>query len=351
MEEKRYSSRELIDTAATLLQRAGMEIQQSITVAEVLVDADLMGHTTHGLNLLLPYLSEIRVGRMNVAGAYETIVDTPSTAVWDGHYVSGVYLTDLAIEEALKKAKTTPVVTYTIRRAHHIGCLAAYMPRIVDEGKIGILYASDPRAKMVAPFGGITPVYSPNPIAAGIPAGPAGPIIVDVSTSVTAAGTVGRAQKRGVPLPSEWLLTANGDITDDPRVLDEAGGSILPLGGTDTGYKGYALGLIVEALTSGLAGFGRKDNPTNWGTSIFLQVIDPERFSGREGLEEEMIELTDMCRSSAPRKEGTPVRVPGDRALALKKEQLQRGVALPEEITAIVKEECDREGIPFPRAR
>lgn len=350
MEQKRFSSQKLIETATALLQRAGMNEKQAFDVAEVLVEADLMGHTTHGLNLLVPYLAEIRGGSMNVTDDFDTISDTSSTAVWDGKYISGVYLTRRGIEEAMVKSATAPVVTYTIRRAHHIGCLAAYMPQIVEAGRIGLLYASDPRAKMVAPFGGVTPVYSPNPIAAGIPGGTNGPIIVDVSTSATAAGTVGRAKKRGESLSGKWLLTTEGTVTDDPNALDAEGSSILPLGGDDTGYKGYALALIVEALTSGLGGFGRKDEPTNWGTSVFLQIIDPDGFSGRGALEAEMGRLTDACRSAKPRTSGTPVRIPGDRALALKAEQLERGIALPGEIVAALEEECDGEGVPFPQA-
>lgn len=350
MEQTRFSSQSLIETAVALLQGAGMNAEQSTVVAEVLVEADLMGHTTHGLNLLPPYLKEIREGRMNVEDELDTISDAQTTAVWDGKYISGVYLTRRAIEEALAKSATTPVVTYTIRRAHHIGCLAAYMPMVVEAGRIGILYASDPRAKMVAPFGGVTPVYSPNPIAAGIPGGANGPIIVDVSTSATAAGTVGRAKKRDESLPGEWLLTGDGTVTDDPNALDKEGSSILPLGGTDTGYKGYALALIVEALTSGLGGFGRKDDPTNWGTSVFLQVIDPEGFSGSAALEAEMDYLTAACRSSSPRGAGEPVRVPGDRALARKAEQLMNGVALPEEIFAAIENECRQAGVTVPSA-
>ena len=51
-----------------------------------------------------------------------------------------------------------------------------------------------------------------------------------------------------------------GNATDDPAVLfNEPKGTLLPLGGLDAGHKGYALALLVEALTGGLAGFGRAD--------------------------------------------------------------------------------------------
>lgn len=261
--------------------------------------------------------------------------------------MNGVYLTCLAVREALKRSSKQPVVTYLIRRAHHIACLAAYMPEIIEAGRIGILMASDPSVALVAPFGGQDPVYSPNPIAAGIPSGPNGPVILDISTSITAAGVVNRHKQAGTPLPGEWLLSPDGEPTDDPEALG-SGGSILPLGGLDAGYKGYALGLLVEALTSGLAGFGRAEEPTTWGTSVYLQVINPESFAGLTSLEREMGRTNKACRNSRPRPGAKDVRVPGDRALALKAEQLEKGVAIDAGLAETLQKLCVNAGIEFP---
>jgi L-lactate dehydrogenase len=221
------------------------------------------------------------------------------------------------------------------------------MPEIIEAGRVGILIASDPAAQLVAPHGGTEPVYSPNPIAAGIPAGPDGPVILDVSTSVTAAGVVNRHKQAGTPLPGEWLLTKDGEPTDDPGALEE-GGSILPLGGPDVGYKGFALGLLVEALTSGLAGFGRADEPSNWGTSVFLQVLNPDAFSGAAALEREMSWLTGASRSAPTRPGVDQVRVPGDRALALRADQLANGVLLDTRLQENLRKLCEEKNIRFP---
>ncbi|MCP2937977.1 Ldh family oxidoreductase, partial [Salmonella enterica subsp. enterica serovar Typhimurium] len=64
-------------------------------------------------------------------------------------------------------------------------------------------------------------------------------------------------------------------------------GSILPLGGQAFGHKGFALALLVEALTSGLAGHGRKDAPDQWGASATALVIDPRMFGGLEAFLDE----------------------------------------------------------------
>jgi len=352
MNQQRYRYRDLLTTVVRLLVEAGMPAEQAEVNAEILVEADAMGHTTHGINLLPAYLREIAAGTMNVSGDRTVLSDRGSAVLWDGHYLSGVFLTAAAIDEALERSKEHPVVTWSIRRAHHIGCLAAYMPKIIEHRRIGILAASDPAARMVAPYGARTAVYSPNPVAAGIPSGSGGPIIVDVSTSVTAGGVVNRHRSAGTPLPGRWILDSDGNPTDDATISggpDSGAGAILPLGGDDAGYKGYALGLIVEALTSGLGGFGRKDAPTNWGTSVFLQIIDPDAFGGYDAFTREMTVLAEGCRTADPRPGFDDVRVPGDRALALRDSQKTGGVEVSGAIMEGIVTACRDAGIDAPR--
>jgi len=343
----RYSYTSLKTLAAELLGQNGIPDEPARLIAETLVEGDLMGHTTHGLALLPAYLQELDKGAMKPEGRPVVLSESETNVVWDGEYLSGVYLTRLAVREALTRSADQPVVTYVIRRAHHIACLAAYMQEIIEAGRVGILMASDPAAQLVAPFGGKDSLYSPNPIAAGIPAGPNGPVILDISTSVTAAGVVNRHKQAGTLLPGKWLLTKDGNPTDDPGALDD-GGSILPLGGLDVGYKGFALGLLVEALTSGLGGFGRAEEPSNWGTSVFLQVLNPDAFSGSAALEKEMSWLTRASREMSTRPEVDSVRVPGDRALALRKEQLAQGVPLDAALLDTIQSLCREKNIRFP---
>src|SRR6185503_15098642 len=118
-----------------------------------------------------------------------------------------------------------------IRRSHHIACLAAYLKRMTDRGLMALLNCSDPSMCSVAPFGGVTPVYTPNPMAAGIPTS-GDPILLDISASLTTNGLTGRLHKAGQKLPHPWLQDAQGNATNDPAVLfSEPKGTLLPLGG------------------------------------------------------------------------------------------------------------------------
>src|SRR5262249_24721176 len=52
---ERYRADAITTFATTLLARAGLPDDKARTVAEILVEADLLGHTTHGLDMLARY--------------------------------------------------------------------------------------------------------------------------------------------------------------------------------------------------------------------------------------------------------------------------------------------------------
>jgi LDH2 family malate/lactate/ureidoglycolate dehydrogenase len=113
-----------------------------------------------------------------------------------------------------------------------------------------------------------------------------------------------------------WLLDAQGVPTRDPAVLEHSTprGSLQLMGGQEYGHKGFGLSLMVEALSQGLSGHGRKDAPKRWGGNTFVQVISPDLFAGSDAFEEQMDHLSDRCRSNKPIHANQPVRMPGDAA-------------------------------------
>lgn len=348
---ERYAAQELATFAAQLFERAGLPADRARIMADILVEADLMGHSTHGLQLLAPYLRELEAGSMSKEGDPVVVSDRGAAVTWDGCYLPGPWLVVEAINLACERVKLHPVVTVAIQRSHHIACLAAYPKIATDQGLLLLLASSDPNEKGVAPYGGIRSLYTPNPIAAGIPT-PGDPIIIDISMSATALGLVGRLQQVGQRLPHPWLLDNQGHPTDDPAALSaEPPGSILPLGGTDLGYKGFALGLLVEALTSALGGHGRSDQASRWGASVFLQVIDPQAFSGYDHFIRETGWLAEACRNNPTPPGNPPVRLPGSRALQLRAEQLERGVVLYPTIIPALKLWAEKWAVPLPAAR
>jgi LDH2 family malate/lactate/ureidoglycolate dehydrogenase len=350
----RYRADDLVRFAEGLLTKAGVAADPARVTAEVLVEGDLMGHTTHGLALLPSNLAELAAGRYAKSGEPKVLSDRPAVAVWDGapegKRLLGPWLVRRAFALAAERARTYGTGTVVVRRSGHIACLAAYLPPLVEQGLVALLYSSDPTVASVSPQGGLAGRFTPNPMAAGWPTA-SRPVLMDISSSITTNGLTARMHQEGRRMPGAWLKSAEGEATDDPGVMfSQPAGSLLPLGGLDAGHKGYALALLIEALTSGLGGYGRANGPKGWGASLFVQVLDPAAFSGEDAFVRETGWLADACRATPVRPGDAPVRMPGDGALARRDEQRKKGVALHPSILPALKPWCEKLGVAVPKA-
>lgn len=344
----RYAAADLITFAAALLTAAGLDEPKAAAVAEILVEGDLLGHTTHGLTLLAPYLGELEKGGMEKNGEPQVLADYPAAVTWDGRRLPGPWLVLRAIELATDRARQNGTCTVVIRRSHHIACLASYLKRVTDQGLMLLLTCSDPTVATVAPHGGRRGVFTPNPLAAAWPT-EGYPVMLDVSMSITTNGLVKRRHTEKQMMDGEWLVDAGGRPTRDPAVLyTDPAGAILPIGGLDHGHKGYALGLLVEALSCGLAGHGRIDPAEGWSASVFLQVLDPALFGGADQFQRETSYLAARCRATPPRPGIDRVRLPGEGGLNRRATQLEQGLELYAGVLPALTPWAQRYGVALP---
>ncbi|MBC8054850.1 MAG: Ldh family oxidoreductase [Sphingobacteriaceae bacterium] len=338
----RFSAEKLINFAASILEIAGLDYEKSKVTAEILVEADLLGHTTHGLQFLPAYIKALEDGTMLKTGEPEVLKDSQSVILWNGNYLPGPWLVQKAIDLALSRIAEHPVVTVVIQKSHHIACLAAYLQKVAEKGLMIIVSCSDPINRTVAPFGSTKGVYSPNPLAAGIPT-EGKPILIDVSMSATANASIKRSNDENKKLPHPWLLDNAGGLTDDPATFyKDPPSTILPLGGLDLGYKGFALGILIEALTGALGGYGRAEQPSVWTASVFIQVINPAAFGGTDAFIRQTQYLKDECLNASEQ-----VRMPGERALALREEQKEIGIVLYPDVVKGLEDLAEKYSVAF----
>ncbi|MBK1787453.1 Ldh family oxidoreductase [Prauserella cavernicola] len=219
------------------------------------------------------------------------------------------------------------LIIATIANCSHIGCLQSYLLPFTERGLLVTLTATNPGVASVAAPGGTRPVITTNPIAMGIPTR-TDPILIDQCTSVGSNALFDSYAARGERLPGQWLLDAGGRPTDDPTVLTSTPpGSIQPLGQSEFGYKGFGFGLMSEALSLALPGYGRRAQPDRHGQGVFLQILDPARFAGADEFLDEVDHLVESIRADPGAPDRT-IRLPGERALASRADQLEHGVTL-----------------------
>ena len=341
----RYDAAALAHYAAQLLQRAGLAEAMASTVADTLVQGDLLGHDTHGLALLAGYVKELESGTMKRDGTPIVISDRPAAVLWDGQRLPGPWLVHQGLDLLLPRARELGTASLVIRRSHHIACLAAYLLRALEEDMLLVLACSDPNTASVAPFGGTQAVFTPNPLALGFPIADGG-VMVDISASITTNGMSNRKRQAGETFEHEVLIDAKGQPSKDPAVLfEQPPGTLLPVGGQTHGHKGYGLALLVESLTGGLAGHGRADPPEGWGATVYLTLHDLEAFGGKAAFLRQMDHVAAQCRTNPPVDATRPVRLPGERGLQRRAEQLATGVRLAPSIAPSLEAAEQRYGL------
>ncbi|TNM63493.1 Ldh family oxidoreductase [Aliirhizobium smilacinae] len=346
MTDPRYSSDALLTFAHSLFAGAGLEDDKATAVATYLVEADLMGHSTHGLALAGWYLQGIADGIVTKTGSYETISDRGPSVCWNGNRLPGAWLTSEAVKLAMERAGEFGTATVVIGNSHHIGALAAYLPIATEKGLLVSIASSSPSGAQVAPFGGTKGVYTPDPVAHGIPT-PGDPILIDISASITTVNMAQRLIREGRQYEADWLMDAEGNPSRNPKVL-ETGGTLLPTGGIDHGQKGYGMALIAEALTQGLAGYGRADAPKGTNAAVTVQVWDPKAFGGNAAFLRQTGWLVDACRANPPRPGITKVRLPGEAAMSRKRSAIEAGVVLHAGIIDSLVAHAERLGVEVP---
>jgi len=340
----RFDHDGLVDLAAQLLTREGLDADKARCVAGYLVAADAMGHSTHGLALLPMYLEALAKGGMRSSGCQQVVNDRGACVTWDGQQLPGAWLIHQALDLAMARAPQHGVVTVAIRNSHHTGALAVYLSRATERGLVAQLQCSSPAASGIAPFGGTKALFTPNPVAAGYPT-QSDPVLLDISSSITTLNNARQLQARGERFPKPWAMDAQGQPSDDPEVVIRGQGSLLPVGGMDHGHKGYAMALLTEALTQGLSGYGRANQPQGMRLGVLLQVTDPAAFAGLDAFTEQTQWTADACRANPPLPGGPSVRLPGQAGLAKQRAAATLGVPLIPAVVAQVAAAAQRLGV------
>ncbi|HVX16153.1 MAG TPA: Ldh family oxidoreductase [Pirellulales bacterium] len=325
-------ARQLTELATKLLAAGGVGADEARLVAESLVGANLRGHDSHGVMRIPFYLDSVAKGETSVGAPFTTINESPTTLVGDGGWGFGQTQAHRLTNALIGKARTAGTGLGTLVRCGHIGRLGEYCEQAADAGLVSmVMVNTHGHARRVAPPGGKAPRLGTNPLAIGAPAD-AGPLVLDFGTSATAEGKVRVKRIAGQLCPDGWLLDADGKPTNDPNSLyGNPPGTILPMGGPQA-YKGFGLALMVEIFAGALSGgVTIREKPINQnGNCVFMLLVDPAFFGGREHFAAEVSQLTAFVRG-CPRIDGVAeIQLPGDPERRVLAERTARGIPLDE---------------------
>jgi len=294
-----------------MLAAAGLPADQAQIASHHLVEANLMGHDSHGVIRIPGYSASLVKGDLKPVGNQKVVRETPASLVWDANRSFGIVLCYNAMQEAITRAKKTTFGAVAVHHSGHIGRLGAYPPMAAKEDCIGVVLLNG-GARFTAPFGGVGRRLPPNPIAISVPVENGAPLMLDITTSVAAGGKVEVARARGKQLPDGWLVDSAGETVTDPNRFWESEVAMLPLGGP-FGYKGYGLAMMIDAIAGGLSWAGcSAAAPTRGGSGYLALAIKIDSFIDPDEFKHETRILVDWVKSSPTLPGVNQIYVPGE---------------------------------------
>jgi len=325
------------------LASQGVPGEDADRVASLMVDADLLGHDTHGVFRLRQYLARLRDGGCNPVARVRVVHDRAATALIDGDNGLGHLAMSAARDMAITKARDAGIGWVGVRRGNHAGPLALYVRPQAACGMIGMAAAVG-SANHVPPFGGTDLLLGTNPVAISAPSGGADPFVLDMASTVAAMGRIKVLAQRGEAMPEGWMVGRDGAPLTDPSQRSD--GFLLPIGGPKGFGLSVALGLMAGVLNG--AAFGSDvidftaDTSSETNTGQFVMALDIAAFGAADTFPAAAAHAFDEMRDSEPLPGHDPVRLPGEgrgAAVARRRELgLELSPALRLDLEALARE-------------
>jgi uncharacterized oxidoreductase len=323
----------LREISAEILAAAGSSAEEAGKVAARLIDANLHGHDSHGVIRVPQYVGQVRSGAILPNQQAEIVAETDIVTVLDGHFGYGQIMGERAIEVAIAKAARHGIAMSALRHTGHLGRVGDWPEMAANAGMASLHFVNATGIPLrVVPHGGRDGRGTTNPIAMGIPVPGAAPVILDFATSATAEGKVRVARNKGVPIPPDCLLDAEGNPTTDPNDLyTDPPGSLVPFGGAVSGHKGGALWLMCELFAGGLTGGGCSrplDGKSSFSSGMLSIVVAPQAYGDAGAIGAEIERYLGFVKSARPRQEGGEVLLPGEPERRARAERIAGGIAV-----------------------
>ncbi len=317
----------------------GMSDEHARLATDVLVTTDTFGVCTHGTKNLRGYVRRLRAGGLR-ADARPRIEDKgPGLAVVDGQSALGMVPAVLAMNMAIRKARSTGVAYVGVRNSCHFGAAGYYALLAARADMIGLAMAND-TPSMAVP-GSRAGVLGTNPLAWAVPAGEEDPVFLDIASSAVAGGKVRIVQALGQRTPENWLVDSEGLPTTDPFLYPRAA-SLLPF----AGHKGYGIAMMIETLAGVLSGAGVMGEVLSWidgdpaqptGHGAAFVAIDPGAMMPIDQFKRRVDKMVRDIRQAPKAKGSDRIFVPGEKEWEHRRRSLAAGIPMPSDALASLR--------------
>ncbi len=325
----------------------GLPEADADAVAQLMVEADLVGADAHGIFRLPQYIRRIEGGAVNRTPSVTVRRTAAATALVDGDNGMGHLVMSRAAAVAMDLAADSGIGWVGVRRSNHAGPASLYAAMPLARGMVGI-YSAVASANHMAPWGGTDSLLGTNPLAVGIPAGDRPPVVLDIATTVVSYGTIKNYALQNKAMPAGWMIDRRtGAPLTDPA--QSGTGVLLPIGG----YKGAGLAMVLGLLAGALNGaaIGRDvvdfnaDDSSAANTGHFILALDVARFIDPALFAAAVVQHLDELHGSATLPGIDAIRLPGEERARRRETRQRQGVPVSPHLRIVLDRLGARLGI------
>lgn len=314
--------------AQRIFEAAGLPGADAAVVTDSLIQADLRGHSSHGLSRAHVYCERIDAGLVAKEPEIKILNETGAAFHLDGGHGMGAVVANRAMAMCIEKARSSGVAMCSLRAGTHFGIASYFTMQAVRQNMIGFACCNAPAT--MAPWGGVTPMLGTNPFSLAVPAQRHPPVVLDSSSSVVARGKINLAEIENRSIPLGWAIDTAGNPTTDASAALR--GSVLPFGE----HKGYGIALMIDILSGVLSGASTgpdvgqlwHNDDTRQNLGFCLLAIHIAAFCGLREFKQRIDRLIDEIKTSRLGPNTNEILVPGELEFRRERSNREHGIVV-----------------------
>ena len=304
----------LIDFYTKQLENLGLPKDRAFRIAKAQVEVHAFGITTHGLPPLNSTIRAIEKDAKRILPP-QIIREFGALVTTDCSKTPNVEPILWGMDKASELGTTHGIGFVSLLNGGWVGTMGYHLSYWAKKGFLMMAWNQTSNILFVNAFGGKEPVINTNPLAFSFPLSKNNsklpPLVADFSTSATSMGKTIQMIADKEFTKEKIYQTTNGEPSNDPKD-GRYGGTIQPFGGSNYGFRGTSLALLVEAMTA--AAGSKPVNPNReGGQNTHVLAINIEALGNLDEYNMMIEDMMGWMLNSTPIDINNPVRYPGQR--------------------------------------
>ncbi len=316
-----------------LLTKNGFTTKDATTLTEIFTENSLEGVYTHGVNRFPRFIQYVQKGLVKPNALPVLINKMGGIEQWDGALAPGPLNALHSTERAMQLASTNGIGCVTLANTNHWLRGGTYGKMAAEAGFVFIGWTNT--INNMPAWGAVDAKLGNNPFVLAVPNGKDS-IVLDMAMSLYSYGAVELAALKNEQLAFPGGYSIEGELTADPAAIFKTR-RLLP-----TGYwKGAGMALLLDILATILSG-GQSTHEISqhadeYAISQVFIAIDISKLANHSSIKPAIQSILDDYSCSIPQSASTKIRYPGQKAMAIREENLKQGIPVAASVWKVIE--------------